>query len=84
MRAMPTPVEKVEGSRATVCRPGLSWISLSCLLHDGLGAANLPLDLLTRPPSSLDGARLEVAVRPRLLDQRRDPFLAESIGDLAV
>ena len=70
-------------SRATMP----SWaelMSLSCLLHDGLGATNLPLDLLPGPASSFDGARLELPVRARLLDQPRDPFLAESIGKLAV
>ncbi len=59
-------------------------MTLSCLLHDGLGAANLPLDLLPGPARSLDGARLELPVRACLLDQPRDPFLAESVGKLAV
>jgi hypothetical protein len=44
----------------------------------------LPLDLLPGPASSLDGARLELPVRPRLLDHGRDPFLAETINQLAV
>ena len=57
---------------------------LSCLLHDGLGAANLPLDLLPRPASSFNGARLELPVRPRLLNHGRDPFLPESISQLAI
>ena len=58
--------------------------SPSCLGHNGLCATNLPLDLLARPPSSLDGARLELAVRPRLLNHGRDPLLPESISQLAV
>jgi hypothetical protein len=58
--------------------------ALSCLLHDGLGATNLPLDLFPGPASSFYGARLELPVRPRLLDQRRDPFLTENIGELAI
>lgn len=55
----------------------------SCL-HDTLGSANLPLDLLPRPSSSVNGARLELTVRPSLLDHCRDPVLPESIGQLAV
>jgi len=58
--------------------------SRSCLLHDGLGATDLPLDLFPGPASSFYGARLELPVRPCLFDQRRDPFLTESIGELAI
>lgn len=58
--------------------------SLSCVLHDRLRAANLPLNLLTGPPSSLDGARLELNVGPRLFDHGGNPFLPENISQLAV
>lgn len=56
----------------------------SCLLHDGLGATNLPLNLLPGPASSFDGARLELPVRPRFLNHCRDPLLPETINQLAV
>ncbi len=82
MRTMPTPVKElgIQSDNAVLGE----LMSLSCLLHDGLGATNLPLDLLPGPASSFDGARLELPVRARLLDQPRDPFLTESIGKLAV
>lgn len=56
----------------------------SCLLHDCLRSADLPLDLLTSPARSLDGTSLELPVRSGLLDHRGDPILTESIGQLAV
>lgn len=71
----------MEPRTAVPCWPGSS---LSRLLHDGLCSADLPLDLLAGPASGLHGAGLELAVRPRLLDHRGDPFLAERISQLAV
>ena len=52
--------------------------------HCSLGAANLTLDLLASPASSLDGPRLKVAVGLGLFDHGADPVLTEDIGQLAV
>lgn len=73
--------QESQEQQCRVCWPGSG---LSRLLHDGLRSTNLPLDLFAGPTSGLHGAGLELSVRPRLLDHRRDPFLAECVSQLAV
>lgn len=55
----------------------------SSLVHDGLLATNLTLDLLTSPPSRVLSAALELAVRLRLSDHGRQPVRSEHINKLA-
>jgi hypothetical protein len=75
------------GDRSMMCS---AWSSVavlelrSRLAHDGLGASNLALDLLTSPSGSLDGAGLVLSVGSGLLDHSSDPVLSESIRQLAV
>lgn len=56
----------------------------SRLLHGSGLATKLALNQFTGPASSLNGARLELAVRLRLLDHGRQPVLAERLDELAV
>lgn len=56
----------------------------SGLEHNVLRTSNLALDLLTCPPSSLNGPGRKLAIRPSLLDQSSEPVLAEGGNQLAV
>ena len=60
-----------------------STAAVSRLLR-ALRPANLPLDLLARPPRRVDGPRLRVAAGARLLYHLRHPLLAVVVGVLAV
>ena len=55
----------------------------SSLLHDGLLATDLTLDLLSSPPSRVLSAPLEFAVGLRLANHRRQPVRSEHINKLA-
>jgi hypothetical protein len=67
-------------------REAVKWYrgGFSSLLHDGLLAADLALDLFAGPAGSLDSAWLELAIGLGLLDQSSQPVLSEGVDELAV
>jgi hypothetical protein len=58
-------------------------VYVSCLLHS-LGSTNLAFDLFAGPSCSIDGSRLEFAVRSRLFDHCHQPFGTVILREFAI